>query len=353
MESDQSHDRRMEQAADYQTYTARGTHEEIGRTTALRGKTLLLAGERMDEEKRDYARRCREVVGKAYPPLLEEFAGYTAALGLPEDAALFHYSLGVVGACSAVAVRTPQGMRVARNYDYFYWENRRHLIRTLPECGYAHIGMHEGLVGGRFDGLNEHGLFVNFNGAGAHPERAEPGISFHLIVRVLLETCRTAEEAANLLLKLPIIEPKSYMLVDPREAFVAEVHPERREIRGMQEGVLAMTNHFIHPAMSAYNPPWDNSVARYDRLVAGAKRLRDAEEGDPLERLGELMADHEAPLCGHVDGLSTFWSCVADPERRDIRYSLGAPCRNRYRGYGGIEDDDGVLEPHTEDDRLH
>lgn len=347
------HDLRMEQAADYQAYAVGGSHDRIGRETALRGKALLPIGERTNEEMREYARKCREEVGRVYPPLLAEFAGYTAALGEPEDAALHHYSLGVTGACSAVAVRTPQGMRTARNYDFHYWENRRHLIRTEPDRGFAHTGMHEGLIGGRFDGLNEHGLFVCFNGAGPHPERARPGITFHLLVRILLETCRTAEEAVKRLPELPIIEPKSYMLADSREAFVVEAHPERREVRAMEEGVLAMTNHYIHPAMSAYQPPWDNSVARYDRLIAGAKRIRDAGKGDPTEQLGELMADHDAPLCGHVDGLSTFWSCVAEPQTRDIRYSLGAPCRNRYRGYGGMHDDGGVLEPHTRDDRLY
>lgn len=59
---------------------------------------------------------------------------------------------------------------------------------------------------------------------------------------------------------------------------------------------------------------------------------RMAEGGEPERVLRKALKDHEALVCGHVDGLSTFWSCIAAPARREIiRYSLGAPCRHEYK----------------------
>jgi predicted choloylglycine hydrolase len=341
-----------EKKADYQAFEAKGSHYEIGLITASHAGSLQAANaalnldqpglaERsrtiapaLNREQLHYAERCRTIVQQLYPEIVDEFAGYAAGLQLKEEELLWHYTLGVAGGCSAMAVRTPQGMVVGRNYDYFYWENRRHLICTRPENGYSHIGMHEGLVGGRFDGMNEQGLFVSFNGAGPHPDPALPGLSFHLIVRYLLEKCSTALEAKDALLELPIKEPKSYLVVDPQDAFVVEAHPSRREVRSMDGDELIVTNHYKHPNMAPLQKEFPNSGARYRKLerIAG-QMATSVVKSSPVEEIKAAMADHEAPICGHNDGMATFWSCVAEPQKRDIRYSLGAPCRNGYNLY--------------------
>lgn len=322
-----------EQQADYQWYEAAGSHFDIGFTTARQAGSagFISPGGKLTPAQLDYAQKCREVTAKLYPEIIEEFAGYARALDLPEDDLLGHYTLGVTGGCSAIVMDTTEGRVVGRNYDFFYWENRRHLIRTLPAKGYSHVGMHEGLVGGRFDGLNERGLFVSFNGAGDHPDPAPVGIAFHLIVRYLLEKCADALEAKEALLELPIKEPKSYLVADRRAAFVVEAHPARREVRPLEEGPLVVTNHYVHPDMAAYQPAWPNSVARYNKLAESFPALRQSPRAE--HDLRKLLADHSAPLCGHTDGLATFWSCTANLDTGRIAYSLGAPCRHDYRPY--------------------
>ncbi|KIL37823.1 hypothetical protein SD70_30420 [Gordoniibacillus kamchatkensis] len=311
-----------EQKADYQYYEASGTPYEIGRITAQKGGSLLGIEGQLSAEQRKFAEQCRDIVQRIYPEMMEEFAGYAAALQLEENDLLWHYTLGVEGGCSGIAVQLPEGIVVARNYDFYYFENRRHLIYTRPDRGYAHIGMHEGLIGGRFDGLNEKGLYVSFNGAGQHPDPAVPGISFHLIVRYLLEKCADAKEAKEFLLSVPVKEAKSYFVVDQTEAFVAEVHPENRAIREMQNGLLVVTNHFVHPAMSAYQKQWANSVARYQTLETFGEKIR-SNHSDWFDTLQDAMKDHAAPVCGHVDGLATFWSCIANTKTGDVFYSFG------------------------------
>jgi hypothetical protein len=324
---------REEQAADYQVYEAMGSHREIGRITARRGGCVVppLEGA-LSAEQAKLARECRAIVQEIFPEIIEEFQGYAEELGLQEEDILWHYSLGMIGGCSSIAVRTPEGMLVGRNYDYFYIEKRRHLIRTVPQVGQAHVGIHEGLIGGRFDGLNEKGLFVSFHGAGPRPERIRPGMSFHLIVRYLLERCKSAAEARDVLMELPVLEPKNYLLADQREAFAVEAHPDRKRVRHLEGDVLVVTNHFVHPEMEPYQPVWPNSGRRYHSLWQQGQRLK-VLHSDALGALQRALAEHEAPVCGHEDGLATFWSATANLTEGQVWYSLGAPCRNPYRVY--------------------
>ncbi|MCL6600334.1 MAG: C45 family peptidase [Alicyclobacillus macrosporangiidus] len=325
-----------EQRADYRVYVVEGSHYEIGRQTALQSESALSTGIVLTPEQRAYAEACRTLLSKVFPELIDEFSGYAETHGMREDDLLWHYTLGVTGGCSSVAVATKKGMITGRNYDFFYWENRRHLIFTRPDLGFAHIGMHDGLIGGRFDGLNEKGLFVSFNGAGEHPNPARVGLGFHLVVRYLLEKCETAIQAKDALMEIPLKEPKSYMVADNDHAFVVEAHPERRRYREMSDtGVLVMTNHYVHPDMSELAEAWPNSLRRYDKLQrsAGLLTASDSDTADLWRNLQSTLADHEAPLCGHDDGLATFWSCTAELRQKRIMYCLGAPCRNAFTEY--------------------
>jgi predicted choloylglycine hydrolase len=324
--------KQQEKSADYKTFIAEGSHYQIGKITAKYGGAPLHIGKDPSIAQLRYAKACRKILEYIYPEIIEEFQGYCEYYNLDEKELLMHYSLGVEGGCSSVAIKTNDGMYVARNYDFYYWENRRHLIYTKPNNGWKHIGMHEGLIGGRFDGMNEHGLFINFNGAGPHPENTQVGISFHIIVRYLLEKFKTAKDARKALMSLPVKEPKSYLIADKEEAYVVEAHMDRKENRELNNNLLVMTNHFVHSEMKKYQDEWPNSKARYDMLVEQAKNLMKMENIE-LKSIKKIMADHEAPVCGHEDGLATFWSCIAKLNTLDIYYSLGAPCRNEYKQY--------------------
>lgn len=321
---------RQEQNADYRHYIATGNHYTIGKKTADKSGSLIRFGQRLNQTQIEIARNCKEQLKKHFPKLIDEFKGYQDALGLPEEMLLPHYSLSTEGGCSAIAIKTSDGMLVGRNYDFYYYENRRHLIKTNPESGYAHIGIHEGLVGGRFDGINEKGLFVCFNGAGSHPLITRTGISFHHIVRLLLEKCESAEEARDTLLSLPIKEPKSYLLADTNTAYVVEADIHKSIYREMDDGQIVMTNHFVHPEMGQKNV-YPNSVQRFKHLSHIGRTIQGS--ATKMDMLKTNLADHTAPLCGHVNGLATFWSCVGNLSEMNMEYCLGAPCRNEYKRY--------------------
>ncbi len=281
----------------------------------------------------EFAEACRRLVGRWHPSLLEEYEGYAAAQGL-DPMRLWQQVCRTSlrsrpFACSAVAWRDPEGwIWVGRNYDFQPIQRIRDLIRLRPRDGLASLGMMGSAPGGRYDGVNEAGLFVSLHAVMADAPPPRPGIPFHLIPRILLERCRTAEEAVEALLRMPHMLPLNFLVADPQHVYAVEVHPLTVAIREPGGDVMAVTNHYEHPAMRAWQGRRDLrfSIRRKERL----ERWVAAGGGSPRERLREALSDHEAPLCGHRPGFTTLWSLIADLGHRRIEYAMGFPCHTPF-----------------------
>ena len=378
----------LEKQADYRTYTLAGNHYEIGRQSVMimlgeesarvteeeAAEVAQLLGlsieqlasldmrdeppteERVEDEplspsQLSFARDCLQVIGNFHPPLMDEFEGWADALGLSMDSILSTLSLGMEAQSpnsSAFAWRRGEGIMVGRNHDFTYRAKTRHLIRTTPVAYYATVGMNDGLLGGRHDGVNEWGLFVAFNGVmTAKAKRVQPGIIFHLVPRILLETCASAREAIMLAREMPHLMSCSYIIADPQEMFVVEAYPKSVRVREAEDNYIAVTNHFIHPELQGLmrSPIQENSERRLSMIVSA---LQEAEEdGDPWQIARDILTDHETPVCGHTDGLATLWSLVADLTNQRLTYSLGAPCRNQFQEIpwpGNVQDRESMYE---------
>ncbi|MEU8510784.1 C45 family peptidase [Kitasatospora sp. NPDC048722] len=85
------------------------------------------------------------------------------------------------------------------------------------------IGMQEALWG-LLDGMNDAGLAVSltFGGRFVHG----PGFSIVIVLRYLLETCDTVDEAIGRLRSIPIAIPQNVTLVDSRRAVTVFVGPD-------------------------------------------------------------------------------------------------------------------------------
>ena len=362
-------DLELEKQADYRVYTLAGDHYEIGRQWGMAGigeetdpptpeeaaKAAQLLGLTLDQfaaldaavgaegveeealspSQLSFAEECLQVVCNFHPPLLDEFEGWAESLGLGTDSMLGMLSFGMEQSlrhCSAFAWRTKDGLIVGRNYDFFYWAKTRHLIHAKPDIYYATVGMNDGLLGGRQEGVNEHGLFVSVHGVVAKPGATRrPGVAFHLVPRILLETCATAGEAVMLAREMPHLMSYSYLIADSQKMFVVEAHPEAVCIRESDDHYIATTNHFLHPELKGLmqSPVQKNSDHRLSRIAAA---LAEAEkENEPWATVRSILTDHEAPICGHTHGLATLWSMISDLTNQRLAYSLGAPCRNDYQ----------------------
>jgi len=294
-----------------------------------------------------FARRCEELVARHAPELVEEMHALAEAAEVDYDA-LMTLTLTVpfdpddVPACTVVAVlpeRTVDGRTIAgRNYDFFHdvSEGSATLYRAYPVGAHGRAPLHASagvsdIWIGRDDGLNDAGLFVGI--ASIFMPGLQPGLTFWLVTRLVLDRCATVEEGLDLILSLPHAGSWTYLLADASgKAAVVEPGTDGVEVRYPQDGLLIMTNHPLCPRWAdkaSFVPP--DSHPRYDRLRAllGGKAPVD------LEMVKAALRDHEGLVCSHGAHFpnrrfGTLWSVAAKPGDRSIDVAAGYPCQNRY-----------------------
>jgi hypothetical protein len=369
MVKEPNNDLEQEKRADYRIFTLSGNYYDIGRQWGMIGagkepelvteeevaEVAQMLGlsvrqlaaldmgddapteESIEEEalspsELSFARDCLQVACNFHPPLMDEFEGWADALGEGIDSILSMLVRAGTPHSSAFAWRGGERVIVGRNYDSFYWVRTRHLIHTKPVAYYATVGMNDGSLGGRQDGVNEQGLFVALASVmTVEPKRLQPGIISHLVPRILLETCASASEAIMLAREMPHLMSYNYIIADPQGLFVVEAYPGSVRIREAGNGYIAVANHFTDPDLRDLmrSSIQENSEQRLSRVISALQET--TEDSDPWEIARDILTDHEIPICGHTDGLATLWSMVADLTGRRLTYSLGAPCRNRYQ----------------------
>jgi len=325
--------------------TLSGSYEQMGRKQgrALKrgGFTLPPPGERMLR----FARQCAETVGHYMPELLDEMRGVAEGADIEYDAVMTltmtaPFDPDEIPSCSVVAVmpdRTVDGrMIVARNFDMFYDVSKESATtyRTYPEGHYASVGNCDIWVG-RWDGLNEAGLFT---GTAAiflpGPKPALPGAVGWFTGRHILDHCATVDEAVEFIRSMPLTGSGGRLIADSSgKAVVLEVSVEGIELRYPEDGVLILTNHAGCPAFAGkecYVP--ESSHSRYNRLreLLGGSRAID------VETVKQAMSDHKGKICAHGLDASgrkggTIWSAVGRPGERQLDIAEGHPCRAKYR----------------------
>ena len=325
----------QEKQADYRVLNIRGEHHTIGQYLGQHTPLRTLPRRSPKAPDLDYAWACLRAVSRFHAGIEAEYRGFAETKGLPLSDLLPHISLNVtngqVGQCSTFGYRGKAGQIViGRNYDFRYRQQLRYLIHTAPPGYAALVGTNSGLIGGRYDGVNEHGLFVSLHTVMAdRPEIVGPGVPFHLVVRIALETCRTAREAMDAIRLMPHVHSFNYFMADQHEMYVVEAHPEQVQVMGGRADILAATNHYEHPALQRLHGR--RSLVHSRARLAYLSHPPQGWADDTYRTAQRLLSDHSVPVCGHQDGAATLWSAVCDPAERRVAYALGAPCRNPYQ----------------------
>ncbi|GAB4511058.1 MAG: hypothetical protein OHK0046_08630 [Anaerolineae bacterium] len=311
--------------------TLHGTPAEMG---AQHGALMLNQPLQLPEptaQMLELAKGCEAAVLRHTPALVEEMHAFAEAAQLPYDAFM---SLTLTAplqqnmpSCSVVAVmpeRSANGkLLIGRNYDFAYdisWEGAT-TYTTTPASGHAHIGSCDIWIG-REDGLNAVGLFAAMSAT--FIPGVQPGLPFWFIVRHILETCTTVDEAADWIQTVPHSQSRNYMLADGQKAVVAEASIHGVCLREPEDGVLVMTNHPAHPELkpqAVFVP--DDSHMRFDRLRALAAQ----QVGIRYEDMAQALNDRTSRVCAHMQhehhGYGTIWSVIAYPEDRQLAIAPG------------------------------
>lgn len=331
--------------------TFEGSHYEIGYQLG-RGLATLDMPE-SDGRGSEFAARCEAIVKEIYPPILEKVEGLIEGSGLsPHDFKAYFYTRGGLSqvGCTNLAILPPytkEGLLLlGGNYDWFYSAGEWQEVRVFrPQGAYSHISVTHHWAGSPH-GLNERGVAVLLS---VLPEREvnKPGLQWHLVIDILMETCDDLEEARELITSLPHLRAFNYLIADEHQAIVAEATPDGVTIREPEGGLLVATNHLPGREFR------EDELAEPDRLrqrrsLTRYKRVHqmvgERPRGVDLGAVKAILRDHEAPICrgdhpsvearGGFDGVfGTIWSLICRPERREILLADGHPCHSNYRRY--------------------
>ena len=322
--------------------TLRGSHVEMGRRIGHRLKAEGATFEGLGDESVRYTNRLVDRVGALIPDLLDEIRGIADAGGYDEGVVRFHaLSLGIIPACTVIAIsgeHTASGRPLfGRNYDASPEFADFTLYRTYPERGFAHIGCCYGMLVGREGGLNEAGLAIAVTGVQGRYTDA-PGLWDHIPVRAVLERCETVDEACELLLALPHLWTKNFLVVDA-SGTIATIEAGQQDVvvTRPSTGFGAIANHFVSPSMVGFcneaKIP-SNSRSRIEAAVRWFEGWAPQRRRITPNDLKVLLCDTEGGVRSQLDdGFATVWSWIASPGDRRIELSDRRPEPDTYRPY--------------------
>ena len=227
--------------------------------------------------------------------------------------------------CSQVVVPGGQPTLI-RNYDYdlSLFEG---VIASTNYTGHRRVLGTSDMLWGLLDGMNEDGLAISLT-FGGRPGGGE-GFGVPIVLRYVLETCATVEQAVDALRRIPVAQSYNVALVDTcgshATVFVAPDQP------AVVSRLHATTNHRLdrveHPTTAARF----NSVGRLARL----QQLRT--DGASNEQLVDAMLQPPMRNDQFDIGFGTLYTAKYDPSAGTATWYWPETSWTR-----GFDDPDGV-----------
>jgi len=330
-----------------------GSYYEIGLRMGARLRSLHVP--QADHELVSLARRCEALISDRHAPLLDKVEGMIEGGGLnADDFKAFFYARDALPhmGCTNLAVlpshTRDRSLIVGRNYDWYYYSREWRELRSInPKGAFRSLSVTHHWAGSP-DGLNDQGLGV-FLAVLPRQRSTEPGLQWHLVTDVMLDTCRDVREACDFVTSVPHLGAFNYLIADARgRAVVAEALPNGVTIREPEDGFILATNHL--PGREAPEEELSEEDARRQRrsLIRygrASEMLQDRRRQVDELMVKDLLREHQAPICrgnhdppengtDFDDVFGTIWSLIARLTERELLVAWDHPCRSEYRRYG-------------------
>jgi hypothetical protein len=322
-------------------YRLEGNYRQIGAEYGLLLRTNRIPLPLVSKTRLDFARACEPFVRDYAPELLDEIEGIAEGGGYDLDrikaAAL---APGARPACSVLAIsgaHTASGRPlVGRNYDWFPSAlGYTAFCEVHPHGAIPSLGCNDMFVG-RMDGLNAAGVAVAITAV--EGGRDQPGLMFLLAVRVVLDRCRSTQDAVDFLLRVRHARAINFLVADASGDLAAvEAAPCKAVVRRSDNGVMVVTNQFQSEDMARMEKVYRRPPNSYPRLCA----LREwfAGQGGPITA-GDVQAILSLPYPRGVcvlsmtrRGVRTVWSWTAELGTGEYAFAIGSPLESPYRTY--------------------
>jgi len=344
-----------------------GTHYEIGKQQAELLKKRRPESENwfakkdIDPKKLGFNnfKELEDYYEEYCPGIIEEFTGFAEGMGIKlQELSLFGPPIYFHSNCSQIAITSPitidNHVYVCRSYEYHHNQDDLRLITTKIKGKTKTIGFSSFLLG-RTDGLNGHGFCITFTGGGTFKSKPkDTGFQFFLIVRSLLDNCKTVDEAIKYLEKVPVHGFWNFLMTDRNDnAALAQFYDNDYEIKRIgketEEKMIFSGNHYRLPKMIKYQKfagDWilKNSTKRCEIIESS---LSSAAPNIAKEDLWKLLS---TPIYEGVSGyyytdyFGTLFSIIFDLTDLKADICFGIPTHNEWQKPFTLDDPIGVKE---------
>lgn len=245
------------------------------------------------------------------PELVPQYDAVCAMVG-EDDLAhriLSHYRpAATLQGCSQAVWLGPDGPALVRNYD-FPLSIITGRIELTEWSGRRVIAMVQRPWGGCLDGMNEDGLVASCTLGGIR--RRGRGFAIIMVLRYLLETCRSVREATAVLCRLPVTQLHNVTLLDKSgEHTTLFLGPNRKPAVTRRK---ACTNHQERVSLTS-------GSALRERVLTDAL-------AEPSATLATLLARFfERPLYSRHVAFTTAYTAVYRPREGRVDYLWPGRC---------------------------
>ena len=277
------------------------------------------------EERRKFANECLPIYEKYYPEILEEIKGiadgqkdsyenlYTFLLSM--------YCFEFDNHCTCIALKDDQNIIFGRNSDFLV-ELEKLYMNCLYKLDnvYSFNGNTTAFVEME-DGINEHGLAIGLTFI--YPEVIRVGFNAGILVRYLLEKCKTTNEVIEKLRDIPIASQQTLTIADSTgNIVVVECNSEYIEVIKPSEvdGFVVAANEFNSPKMKKYNNYDIDDWRAEERYSVAYNSLKENSHHFSIELVKDILSGKYGFMCQYdrKTNADTVWSVIYDVKNRKI-----------------------------------
>lgn len=281
----------------------------------------------------------RQQIQMFSPEINEEIDGLADRLKIkPEELSILSDYSFPFGACSHFCLLpsvTENGHTlVGRSYE---WDPDDELNLTILRVNGlpAQIGFSLFLIG-RMDGINEHGLSVTMSSCEFQQHSYGKGMWFPLVIRILLNHCKTTEEAVYLFKQLPVCCSANFLIADRfGNASVIETacygEDQKSSIRSA-DAFLVSANHYENTDMKVYDRHHGYHSELRQRAIEGSiEQHRGTASMQTVKSILSAKIPDGAACPYYLDGLGTLRSMAFDLNQQKVEVCFGSPLQHTWR----------------------
>lgn len=304
------------------------------------GEILYNSGQNFDQsiklskEQQDFGREALAVYEEYIPRIMQEVKGLAEGSKTPylkmASWLMSMYGFGDIHGCTCFAFQDKDATILCRNSDMFpELKKTSESVLYRPSEGYMFLGNSTSFIQME-EGMNEHGLAIGINFLMTKTYKA--GLNTGFVVRLVLETCKTTEEAIALIRELPLCSTQNFLIGDKSgHLVVLEASPNKVILREARD-YLVSANHFVSEEMrEEHANPEENWYLSYERFQTADVALK--ENGKDLAFAMDLAGGRKGFICQYKKEMNfdTLWSSVYDMRNLRVYRAEGNPSKTKYK----------------------